>query len=288
MALILIITKTLINMVEGALIKKYTAKHSNGGFLFMAVVSLFSMLFFLISDKNGLIFPREVWIYAIPAGICYCSASLFTYIAFGCGSFAMTMLLLSYSVTFTIVYGILFLNEAATLLTYAGIFLILISIYFVKAEDEGSGKAVKKHITPLWVVAITISMLGNGFLGILSRMQQIKLNDEYSNEFMIICLGISAAVLFIVGLFTERGKILYTLRYGGIYAALSGLSNGAQNMLGLVVNTMIPISIASPIGVGMKNVISFLFAVFIFKERFRKKQLFGVVLGTLAIILFNL
>ena len=57
MAVLLIIIKTLVHMVEGTLIKKYNSKHSEGGFIFTAIVSLFSMVFFIITDKNGLCFP---------------------------------------------------------------------------------------------------------------------------------------------------------------------------------------------------------------------------------------
>lgn len=286
MAVLLIIIKTLVHMVEGTLIKKYNSKHSEGGFIFTAIVSLFSMVFFIITDKNGLAFPPEIWIYAILAGICYFSASIFTYIALGSGSFALTMLMLSYSLIFTIVYGIAFLKESASVFTYIGILLMLISIYFVKAD--GHQKGVKKNITPLWVVAMIISLCGNGFLGILSRMQQIRFNDEYTNEFMIICLAISSVVLFVFGLYKDWGKIIYILRYGGVYAAISGLSNGASNLLGLIVNTMMPISIVSPLSAGIKNLISFLFSVFIFREKLGKRQIIGVLMGTIALVLFKI
>lgn len=286
MAVLLIIIKTLVHMVEGTLIKKYNSKHSEGGFIFTAIVSLFSMVFFIITDKNGLCFPPQIWIYAVLAGICYFSASIFTYIALGSGSFALTMLMLSYSLIFTIVYGIAFLKESASVFTYIGILLMLVSIYFVKAD--GHQKGVKKNITPLWVVAMIISLCGNGFLGILSRMQQIRFNDEYTNEFMIICLAISSVVLFVFGLYKDWGKIIYILRYGGVYAAISGMSNGASNLLGLIVNTMMPISIVSPLSAGIKNLISFLFSVFIFREKLGKRQIFGVIMGTIALILFKL
>lgn len=287
MAVLLIVLKTLVHMVEGTLIKKYNSKHSEGGFIFTAIVSLFSMIFFIVTDRNGLAFPPEIWIYGILAGICYFSASIFTYIALGSGSFALTMLMLSYSLIFTIVYGIAFLKESASVFTYIGILMMLVSIYFVKADGHNE-KRVKKNITPLWVIAMIISLCGNGFLGILSRMQQIRFNDAYTNEFMIICLSVSTVVLFIFGIFKDWGKLFYILRYGGVYAAISGMSNGASNLLGLIVNTMMPISIVSPLSAGIKNLISFLFSVFIFREKLGKRQIIGVLMGTIALILFKL
>lgn len=286
MAVILIVLSNFVSLFEGIFIKKYNSKHSAGGFIFTALTSFFSMLFFIFTDKNGFSFPPQIWCYGIIAGICYASASLFTYIALSCGSFALTMLILSYSVIISIVYGIVFLKESTTLFTYLGIVLVLISIYFIKA-DRGEIK-IKKNITPFWIFSIFISLIGSGLFGVLKRAQQIRFDDLNSNEFMIICLGFSTVAMFVAGVFKDWGKIRYIFRYGGIYAALSGLSNGATNILGLIITTLIPISISSPLSVGIKNLLSFLVAVIIFKEPFKTKQLFGVIIGTLALILFRL
>ena len=286
MAIVLIIINCFVGMIEGTLIKKYNSKHSEGGFLFTGIVSLFSMLFFLITDRNGLEFPPEIWIYAVPAGICFCSASFFTYVALGCGSFALTMLVLSYPLVFKIVYGLAFLKEPGSVFTYVGIVLVLISIYFIKSEGNESG--VKKTVTPFWVLAMVISIFGCGFYGVLVKMQQVRFKDAYSNEFMIICLAISAAVLITVGLYHDRGKIMHILRCGGIYAALAGFSNGATNLLSLIVQTMMPISLLAPLNVGIGNLVKVLISLFIFKEKLNRNQIIGIVLGTAALILFSI
>lgn len=286
MAVLLIILKAMVHMVEGTLIKKYNSKYSEGGFLFTGIVSLFSMLFFVISDTNGINFTGGIVPYGILGGICYSSASIFTYIALGCGSFALTMLILSYSLMFSIVYGIVFLNDPVSAFTYIGIILMLISIYLIKSEN--STESAKKAITPLWCAAIIISLFASGFLGILMKMQQVKFNDMYSNEFMIITLAFSAVSLIEIGLIKDRGNILYIMKNGGVYAALSGISNGVTNWLGLIVNMMMPISIVSPVSAGITNLITFLISLFIFKEKFNKKQIIGVIIATLALILFKI
>ncbi|MBQ6937938.1 MAG: hypothetical protein IJN36_05435, partial [Clostridia bacterium] len=62
----------------------------------------------------------------------------------------------------------------------------------------------------------------------------------------------------------------------------------ASNLLGLIVNTMMPISIVSPLSAGIKNLISFLFSVFIFREKLGKRQIIGVLMGTIALVLFKI
>lgn len=111
MAALLILVSTVTHLAESLFIKHYNTKHSKGGFLFTAFVSFFSMLFFLLTDRGGFQVPRELWIYAIAAGVLYCSASFLTYVALQIGSYAMSMLILSYSIVLSIGYGIIFLKE---------------------------------------------------------------------------------------------------------------------------------------------------------------------------------
>lgn len=286
MVIILMVVCALLKMAEGALIKKYNSKHSEGGFIFSGIVTLFAMLFFVFTDKNSLEFPPLVWLFGIAAGVCYFSATIFTYMALGCGSFALTMMILSYAMILSIIYGIAFLKEPLTLFTCIGIILVLISIYFIRAENKE--KTVKKSITPFWILAMVISVFTNGFVGILTKMQQVSLKDAYSNEFMIVCLGFSTVTLLTVGALKERGKVFYILKNGGIYAALAGLSNGAKNLFNLIAQMIIPVSLLAPLGAGINNLVTFLFAFFVFKEKLSKKQIIGALLGTLALVLFNM
>ena len=108
LAFALIILSSVTHLVEGSLIKKYNGKHTKGGFIFTAMVSLFSMLFFLLTDKGGLDFRAEMIPYGIVSGIFYFSASFLTFVALGCGPFALSMLIISYSCVFSISYGIFF------------------------------------------------------------------------------------------------------------------------------------------------------------------------------------
>ena len=284
MAVVLMIIGTFTGLAEGVIIKSYNSRHSQGGLVFTAIVSLFSMLFFTITDQNGFVFVPEVWWYGILSGVLYCVASFLTYVALSCGSFAMTMLIMSYTMLFPIVYGIVFLQEHATAFTCVGLLVLMVSVYLVQEKDgDGGGKFSVK-----WLVAIAISFAANGFLGILQRMQQIRVDNAYTNEYMMITLGVSAAVLLVAGLAQNRKSFGRILRHGGFFAAGAGLSNGATNMLTMAVNALIPLSIASPMRAGFRIVISVLVSVICFKERFSKKQIVGVAFGTLALVLLNL
>ena len=150
MPALLILATTLLGLAEGIFIKRYNSKHTKGGFIFTAMICFFSMTVFVVSDTGGFNIPPTLWIYAIIAGILYCSASFLTFVALGCGSFAMSMLILSYSLVFSIGYGLIFLDEPATLFTYIGLALIMVSLYLTKTKKKVSATEEKK-ISAKWV-----------------------------------------------------------------------------------------------------------------------------------------
>ena len=283
LAALLIVVSRATSLVEGVLIKKYNSKHDKGGFIFTALVSLFSMLFFLITDKGGLDFRPEMLPYGIASGVFYCSASLLTFIALGCGPFTLSMLILSYSGVFSIVYGIFFLKDPVTVFTVMGIILILVSLFLNRAEKKNDDKKASFK----WLICIGLSVLGSGMFAVIQKMQQVRFENAVTNEYMIVTLGFSFIILFAVGLVRDGKDALYILRYGGLYASVAGLSNGATNFLGLAVNMLLPLSVVSPVGAGVKIIMSFMLSLIVFKEKFLKRQVAAVIIGTAALVLLN-
>ena len=131
MGYLLIILKTAANISEGVLIKKYNEKHSAGGMFFTGILSLFALIFFFVSDKNGLDFPVRMLPYAIAFGLIYCISYFLTFVALACGPFTLSMLIISYSLVFSILFGILSLHEPVSAFTCIGFMLLMISLFLV-------------------------------------------------------------------------------------------------------------------------------------------------------------
>lgn len=278
-----------VHQVEAIMIKKYNAKHKDGGFIFTALISLFAMIFFFIIDRDGLCFPPLLIFYGAIAGVFYCVASYLTFVALGCGPYLLSNLFLSYTLIFSIVYGLFVLKEPATVFTYIGIALMLISIFLVrngKKAREGDDEKVK--ISLKWVISILLSVIGSGMFGVMKKLQQVEFDKAYDNEFMIVTYIFTFVTLMTIGLLRDGKNLFYILRHAGPYTAAAGVANGVVNLLGLVVNGLIPISIGAPMGSGVKIVITFLISLIIFREKFTVKQIAGVVLGTMSLVLFNL
>ncbi|MBQ7643331.1 MAG: EamA family transporter [Clostridia bacterium] len=287
MPVLLIVLSRIVNQFESIFIKKYNSKHTEGGFIFTAIVSLVSGLFFLaadlVSDASGLTFTLPVVGYAVAAGVSFALASILTYVALGCGSFVLSRLVLSYGILITIGQGLV-MGESVSLWGWTGIGLVVLSLFFVKGNNNDD----KVSVTAKWVVTIGLSVVFAGVFGILQRYQQVKFSHAYDNEFMLLTLVIAAAILFVIGIIINGKDMGCILKNGSLYAVGAGLSNGATNFLTLFVYTLAPMSFVAPMNAGTGIIISFIISKIIFKEKFSLLQYIGVVLGGVALVLFQL
>ena len=125
--------------------------------------------------------------------------------------------------------------------------------------------------------------------GVIQKMQQVRFDNAYDSEFMIVGLGFSAFILIIVGLIRD-GKDTVTIFKNGVpYFSFAGISNGITNALALAINLVVTaISIASPIRAGAKIIFSFAVSLVLFKEKFLKRQIAAVIVGATALVFLNL
>ena len=284
----LITLSAATHLAEGVFIKEHNKRNEKGGFVFTSLVSLFAMLFFLfydiIADDGGLSFLPEMLPYAVIAGILYCSASFLCYVAIQIGSFALSLLIVSYSLVFPTLYGIIFCGDPTTVYSYVGFAAIAVSLFLVRGDSskEESKFSVK------WLVLISLASIGNGLLSVVMRMQQIRFDNAVTNEFMVITLLISAVTLFTVGAVKDKRDMLTILKRGTPYAVGAGVSNGVTNMLSLAVNMFVLISVSTPTRAAIKTAISFALSVFVYKEKFMSRQIVGVVLGVIAVVFLSI
>lgn len=284
MGYFLILIKSVVNLSESVLIRKYNEKHNYGSMFFTGIISLAAMCFFLLSDTNGFHFSAEILPYSLVFGTIYCICYLLTFVALACGPFTLSMLIISYSLVFSIVYGIVWLHDPITPFTYIGFALLAVSLFLVR----GTKKDENHKISLKWIIAIGITSAGNGILSIVQKMQQLRFDNAYNHEFMVISLALSALVLLCLGTIRDRANIRKSIRYGTPYAATAGVANGLNNYLTMVINTYLPISISVPLISGVKIVMSYLISGVLFKERYLKRQIVGVIIGAAALVFLNL
>lgn len=286
MGIFLLLCSSVFHQMESMFVKNYKKKYGDGGLLFNALMSLFALVYFVLSERGGFYFPTNLWLHGIIGGAMYATGFYSVFVAFGCGSFALTSLILSFTSIFSVGFGIFYLKEQAGPITYLAIIICFVSLFLMnyKKGDESEENAVTKK----WILCMFFAVFSNGMLGVLSRLQQIRFENQCTNEYYIISLSISFMVLLIAGIVKERHNLSDISRTGIFTGAIAGMLNGAKNFLNTQSYLYIPIMIATPLGSGMKIVLTFMISFFIYKERFSKQQLVGAGLSAVAIILLGI
>ena len=283
MGILLLFINQVVYQGYGAVTRHYSRKHGSGGLFFNAIVCLFSMMFFVITDNDGFNFSGELFIYGSISVIMFVAGFYSMFLALRIGSYAISILLSSFAGVIAIVYGIVFLNEPATLKTYLGILLSFVSVVLMNTVKKGSEES--KGFSAKWFICILITVLANGFIAVLSRMQQIRFNNQCDNEFMIISLGGAFLLLLIYALVKERNNMASVLKHGGLYGAAAGTLNGLMNFVQLLSYLYLPISAVTSIKTGLATVCSFAVSRIAYKEKFSVAQIFGAVVGVVALLL---
>lgn len=283
---LLILLFTLINLGESVIVRTYARRHGSGGLLLSAITSLFASVFFLVTDKGGFYVPTEMLILAL-INACLIGAGFYgSFAAYQSGPYGIIRLISGFYLIFTIFYGIVFLKEPTNALTYIGIAMVIAAMVLINYK-KSDGETKKKHSFK-WLVWILVSTVANGFIGIITRYQQIKFDDACSNEFQFISFFGGFVLLAAIGFIVDRDKLGTVLKKGSLYGFGAGVLNGAKNFLTLVIYLYLPISIISPVKMGLGLVGSFAIAFLFFKEKYTKKQLLGVALGVAAIIILTI
>ena len=285
MGYLLIIVYTLLNLSESVFVRTYAKKHGSGGMLMNAIVALFATLFFVITDADGFHAPTEMIPLAVLNAFLFGAGFYCTFAAYKCGPYGLTRLIGNFALLFTIFYGIFFLNEQPKIVTYIGIVMIFAAMVLINYKKKG---ADEMGISLKWLILVIISLVANGFIGVFTKMQQIRFEGACDSEFQIISIGGSFVLLALIGLILDRDKLPYFIKHGSVYGIGAGVCNGAKNFLTLVIYTLLPLSIIAPMKTGLGMIATFALALLIYKEKYTKKQIIGVILGVVAVILLAL
>ena len=286
----LLLTLTVLTLTaQNVFKKKYNQKGKDFTFLFTCVVAFFAMLLFVCINliQGDYHYSAILLIPSAGFAISYAAATFFTVQAIRCGSLAKTCLIASLSLLIPCLYGILLLSEPISPTLIAGMALLIVSLILINYEK---GEAEKK--TPAkWYLYVFLAFLGNGLCSTVQKAKQFHLGDEGNNLFMIVALGMVAAIMLILSRCSKNEKITQTedLRHVAFWAMLCGLANGLTNLLVILLNSRhIPASVLFPVISSGSLVLSFLYSILIIREKFTTRQYLGFLAGAISVVLLNL
>ncbi|MDO4739786.1 MAG: hypothetical protein Q4A66_03885 [Eubacteriales bacterium] len=271
-----------INCCQSISQKQYNLKSKEpNALLFSAVTSCIALCFFLITSGLRLSFDLRLLPYALGYGLGYAAGWVGTVLAVGCGSIALSTMIISCSIIFPTLYGVL-MGESASPSILLGLVMLFSAIVMVNLRRGG-----KEKFSVRWFAWVMVAFFGNGLCSIMQNMQKRLLGDGFKHEFMILALLTATALLLGFALAKNR-RIGAQFKECLPYSAANGTANAVINLILLTLIGNIPNTVLYPSISALNMLFAFLLAFFIYKERFAPLQYIGYVVGAASVVLLNL
>ena len=262
--------------------KPYTNKTGEkGAFFFSALVSFSAMLFFILTSAHKE-WDLGIVPYSFAFATGYATSSAAGVMAISCGSLSLTALISSFSLMIPTFYGILFLNDPISGGLIPGIIFLSISLLLINKKS----KSVK--ISAKWVICVLFAFVGNGLCSVFQKMQQVAYDGAYKNEFMIIALAFVTLFFIPFCVTKERHDIKLCVKAGLIPAIFCGIFNGIVNLFVMLLSGKMPVSLMFPLISAGGIILTYLVSKFLYKELLTRTQFWGLIMGTVAVVLLNI
>ena len=277
---ILYLVAIVLGMSAQDITKKVFNQKSSAVYLFTAVTTLFALLFF-VATAGPMEWTFRLLPYSLAFAASYGLATVCSVIAFSCGSLSLTTLIISAGSQFRF-QRLIFLHEPIGVGFIPGLILLIISLVLINKRSESV------PITPKWIISLALAFIGNGACSITQKVQQTAFEGAYKNEFMILALAFVILALVIMSFKAERPQMAHSLRCGWWLSLICGIMNGMVNLFVMILSGRMAVSIMFPIISAGGIIVTSLIAMTVYRERLSRRQLVGLCLGIVTVVLLNL
>ena len=268
--------------LQEVLKKPYAEKNSGNGVYFFTMISSFSAMIFFIATSGGLSFNLKLLPYSFIFALSYATASVGSVCAIACGSLSLTTLVISYSLMLPTFYGLIFLKESIGKGFIIGLILLSISLILINQKSNDSKFSIK------WIIFVILTFIGNGMCSVVQKIQQVKFDGNFKNEFMIFALAIVVIILAFFAVKSDRKEIKTYAKSGLHLAIICGVLNGMVNLFVMILSGLISVSIMFPLISAGGIIITYICSKFIYKEKLTKAQFIGFLIGIISIVFLNI
>ena len=253
------------------------ASSKSGAFSFNSFKTGSAFVIFMLFALGGFTFHKSTTAYASLYALSQIVSAFCGYMALMKGSMALSSLIASYSLVIPVIYGVAVLDENTYPIKMVGIALLLVSL-FLLSKKGSKGKFEKS-----WVFYIALTFLGNGICSVIQKQHQIIYPGLYIKEFTLISFGIIFIFFLAMAIFRKEKPQISSAKF----SIPAGLAMGGMNFLTLALSQHMDASVLFPVVTVCSSVFNFIVSMLVFKEKFTKIQIGGIVLGIVSVILIK-
>lgn len=273
--------------LQNALKRGFT---KNCSLFFSFCTTLLALFVFVVTSGFNLSFDSGLLKYAIPMGVVYAVCTVTLTFALKTGELSLSGLIISASLIFPTLYGIIFLKNNVSIFFIIGLCVLAASFVLVNLNnfEKPEPQQEKRGVNIKWLIFILIAAITNGACAILQTAQQTAYEGSKKSELMIMVYAIASIGILAVSLITERGKIKEGFKQSLALGGGSGVMNGLLNLFVMLSLEVTSASVVFPVISGVSLLITFVIATLFFKEKYSKIQYIGYAIGLVSVVLLNL
>lgn len=265
------------------------------GLVLVSACFIIQVIIWGINGFEQLIYPGT-FIYSLGFAICYVGGTVFSILAISNGPFAITSLVMSYSLLLPTVWSLIFYtnDNSPSVFVILGIVFMCLSLFLVRNKNADDSM----KITPRWILFIFINFVSNGGCNIFQTVfnEENKKNNIVIEPYKFLLISMSlvlVAFIIIVSAYViinrKKNLAMPNIKQLVGYGCATGISNTIANTLVLLVaGITVPAYILFPLDTVGQLTLVFLVSVMFFKEKYTRLQYIGYFIGMVSVVLFNI
>ncbi len=243
--------------------------------------------FVMASFSGGFSASKQTIFVAFFGGIVFAIAAYTAVTSFKEGPMSLTSLIVSFSLVVPIIFDLI-KGIMPTLLQVIGLVLILavfIIINYSKNKDE-------KKTSVKWFILALLCSITNGLINVCIKYHQILLPGKEQEEylFFVFLFGSTVSIIafFILNKLDKTKDYTYKTKTFITPAVLTSVFISSLNFTTALIVNAIPAIILFPTQQCVGLIGLTLISVIVFKEKLEKKNIIGLILGLIAVLLLNI
>lgn len=283
---ILLVVSIVLTVIKSSFYNSYAKSEKpdrHGIFMFNAFCYGAAVVAALLLGPDGKVSISTV-ICALFYAVNVCSLQGLSVFAMKIGPMSASALIALYGMIIPTIAGPIFWNEPFGVMQFVGISLILLSMWLLSAGEK-SDKAVNKK----WLLVITVVFFLSGFAGVIEKIHQ---STDGRNEKAMFLL-IAYLTMFVISLcgkfvFSKGAKKQSSAKKTVLTSVVSGLIIGVYAFINLTLAGKLDSTLLYPVTNGGALILTVIVSIFVFKEKSTIKQVAGILIGLISVIMLSL
>jgi len=280
-ALILCILATSKMSLQSAFGKK-RVKNTADALCFNALIFLASAIVFSYEIIDC---PWQVWIYATLAAF-FAVIFQMTYTkALVIGNVSLTVLIVNMALVINVLVSYMFYNDSISKIRLLGILLTILTFFLCIDFQKRNIKNGKN-----WILFVITAMFCNAASSIIQKVLSKSTFADYNQEYTSASYFVAAILAYLMYRVQKLKGENKTFRIGKdaiIYSVLIGVILAIHVAVNVYALSVMEGTFLFPTTAGGTIILSTMTGVFFFKDKLNCKQILGIVIGIIAVVLMN-